>query len=169
VGVFGKIASVVGAIVVLGLLGMTVPTTIQLTRLDVGLRSSLSSTSKLVNIESTIIQKNKSLQTLIQTAANMNQSLQLTDATTARLQMNIASINQLNADTLHINQSIGTGAKSGAANLGKIASSLQQLGSSMSSLQQSLSALDGIVHQDVSNMDQMKQATHNMNSKVPGV
>ena len=166
---FVKIASVTGALVVLLLLGMTVPTTVQLTKLDVGLRSSLSSTSKLVNIESTIIQKNKSLQTLVQTAASMNHSLQVTDATTAQLQKNIASINQLNADTLHINQSIGMDAKSGAANLGKIASSLQQLGSSMTSLQQSLSALDRVVHQDVSNMAQMKQATHNMNSKVPGV
>lgn len=166
---FLKIASVTGALVVLLLLGMTVPTTVQLTKLDVGLRSSLSSTSKLVNIESTIIQKNKSLQTLVQTAASMNHSLQVTDATIAQLQTNIASINQLNADTLHINQSIGTDAKSGAGNLGKIASSLQQLGGSMISLQQSLSMLDSVVHQDVSNMAQMKQATHNMNSKVPGV
>lgn len=169
VGMFSKIVIFAGAVVVLLLLGMTVPTTIQLTRLDAGLSSSLQSTSKLTGIESTIIQKNKSLQTLIDTAQQMNQKLGQTDATTKQLKHNIDSINQLNAETLHINQSIGTESHLGAQNLAQIASSLQQLDSSMTSLQESLTSLDSIVHQDVTNMNQMKQATHDMNRKVPGV
>lgn len=164
-----KIISGVGAAVVLGLLGMTVPTTIRLSQLDVGLRSSLQSTSQLVDVESAIIQNNKSLTILMKTASSMNQTLQTTNQTTGQLEQNIALINKLNAQTLQINQSIGGETSGGAGHLASIAASLRQLDTSMTKLEQTLGSLGGMVQQDVSNMNQMKQAVHSMNSKVPGV
>ncbi|KPV41977.1 hypothetical protein [Alicyclobacillus ferrooxydans] len=165
----GKVVSSVGAVVVLGLLGMTVPTTVRLSQLDVGLRSSLHSTSQLVDVESAIIQNNKSLTTLMNTANSMNQTLRTTNQTTGQLEQNIALINKLNEQTLQINDSIGGQTKAGAAHLASIAASLHQLDGSMTNLEQTLSALGGMVQQDVGNMNQMKQAVHSMNSKVPGV
>lgn len=164
-----KLACILGMIVGAVLLVVTVPTTIQLGKMDVGLRSSLHSTSQLVSIESAVIDKNKSLKGLITTAHQMRQQLTTTENTTTQIKQNITLINQLNSVTLKLNQNIGDQAKNSAGNLGDIENSLSALDQATSRLEQTLQSLSGIVSQDKSNLAQMQAATQSMNAKVPGV
>ncbi|WAH36142.1 hypothetical protein [Alicyclobacillus dauci] len=164
-----KVVSLVAMAAMAGVLAMTVPTTFQLAKMDTGLSSSLHSTTQLVSIESSIIQKNKSLHSLIQTAHLMKAQLQVTDSVTAKLETNINTINHLNQQTLEINQSISKGANTSAQNLADIAASMSALYSATSSLSKTLQSLNGIVQGDTNNLSQMRDATAQMNSNVPGV
>ncbi|GMA62541.1 hypothetical protein NZD89_22450 [Alicyclobacillus fastidiosus] len=164
-----KIGSLVVLVAAVGLLATTIPTTVQLARMDVGLRSSLHSTSQLVGIEAAVVQKNKSIGKLVETSADMEEGLQVTKQTTSSLDQNIEMINQLNQSTLSINQSISNGARASADHLASIASNMSALDTSTKGLEATLQALDGIVQQDNNSMSQMKQATASMNDKIPGV
>lgn len=164
-----KVASVAAMVAIIGILAMTVPTTIQLSRLDSGLSQSLASTGKLVAVEKAVVSKNKSLGTLVTTAGDMEKNLQTTQTVTSVLNQNIASINQLNQETLSINQSIAKKSSASAQNLHQIATSMQTLGQATSSLAQTLSQLSAVVAKDAQALQEMKRATDQINAKVPGV
>lgn len=164
-----KISSLVVLVAVVGLLAMTMPTTVQLARMDVGLRSSLRSTSQLVGIETAVVQKNKSIAKLAETSADMEKGLQVTQQTTSTLEHNIELIDQLNRSTLSINQTIASGAKASADHLASIASNMTALDASTTKLEATLQTLNSIVQQDNNSMSNMKQATASMNDKIPGV
>lgn len=164
-----KIASLVGMTVVVGLLAFTVPTTVSLAKLDAGLQSSLQSTRALVGVQKSVIDKNQSLGPLLQAAQDMKGKLKSTEQVTAQLNQNIASINQLNTDTLRINQAIGQQASESATNLAGIAQNLKALDDSTNSLAMTLQRLNQLVTQDEAGLAQMRSAADQMNSKVPGV
>ncbi|MCL6453774.1 MAG: hypothetical protein K6T78_09225 [Alicyclobacillus sp.] len=158
-----------GMVVVAGLLAVTVPTTVSLARIDRGLQSSLQTTQELARVQSGVIENNRSLGPLLRAAQQMQRNLVQTQQVTEDLNRNIATIDQLNAATLRINQAIAGGAHGSANNLQAIASNLKSLDAATASLAKTLRSLDQLVAEDETGLAAMRAAADEMNAKVPGV
>jgi type VII secretion effector (TIGR04197 family) len=158
-----------GMCIVVALLVQQMVTTYYLAKIDVGLNSSLHSTSQLASIQQAIIDKNKALQDVVTTTKAMDGQLGVTLQTTQTIDVHIHRIDDLNVSTLKVNQGlVGLGQQSGSA-LTTTASSLQQFSESISKLKTYLSQLNQTIQSDVVNIHDMKAQTDTMNSKVPGV
>jgi len=164
-----KVAYISGMVATLGLLGMTVPTTLQLMKIDHGLSNSLQATSVLVSIQTSIIQKNAHLHTVISTANDMSERLQLTLKTTRSIRQNIDAINHLNKETLELNEAMTKAAANSGGSLGSIAKEMSALYRSTSMLNQTLTSLNEAISSDARNLTAMQQDVSNMNTKTPGV
>jgi uncharacterized protein YoxC len=164
-----KLLGYLGLAGLIGLLIQTMVTTYYLSKIDTGLTVNLQTTKQLIGIEHAINEKNKALQEVASTATQMDLQLNGTLQTTKEIHANINQIDQLNDATLQANQSMVTlGAQTGQT-LNGISQNMEQLKQSLEALSDSLSKLYDWTNQDRNNMAQMKQATDNMNQKVPGV
>ncbi|MDP9727727.1 hypothetical protein FY534_12825 [Alicyclobacillus sp. TC] len=158
-----------GTVAILAVLGVMLPTTVQLTRLNLGLNSSLRSTQQLVIAEQEIVTKNKSLPLLVQTAEKMTQRIEATVTETGAIHDNIVRINQLNSDVLAMNQAMMSPTGESAATLAKVNANLLAITEAAQQMQQSVASLDQVLGQDASNLSQIETATQTMNQKVPEV
>lgn len=164
-----KVLSYLGMTIAILLLVETMFTTYYLGKIDAGLKTSLSTTASLVQIQTAIIHKNETLQDVVATTKQMDTKLNNTLQATQAIHAHIDKINELNSATLKLNQQmVLLGAQSGQM-LGSIAASMGDLKQATDALSQSLTKLRDYVRQDSANMTQMKNDTDQMDRKVPGV
>ncbi|MCI0183774.1 hypothetical protein [Sulfoacidibacillus ferrooxidans] len=166
---FLKIIGIIGILAVCGGLGLTIPTTIQLAKIDTSLNRSLRSTEQLVAVQQAVVQKNKNLDQVLTLTKQLNASLLPTVTTTSQLEKNIADIDELNQVTLHTNDEMKSSSSISGQNLGDIADYMQSLLRSINTLATSVHSLNQVVASDQTNLDQMRTATAQMDQKVPGV
>lgn len=164
-----RVLYIAGLVTTLGLLGMTVPTTVQLMKIDHGLSTSLSATSKLVAVQSSIIEKNTHLKSVIDTANDMSKHLQVTRTTTDAIEQNIAKIDALNYQTLLLNRAMTQSAAQSGTSLRAISSEMSSLHEATNALAQTLQTLKQSLMQDAANLSAMEQDVRGMNAKTPGV
>lgn len=164
-----KVLGYVGMAAVVGLLVQTMATTFYLAKIDQGLSTSLDSTSQLITIQQAIIEKNQSLQDVINTTHQMDSQLLLTLKATQGIRTNILQINQLNGASLELNQGMTVSGKESNVSLGSISAGMAQLKQSTEQLYNSLARLSQFTKQDSANLHQMKLYSDQMNQKVPGV
>lgn len=164
-----KIFGYLGMAIVVGLLIQTMVTTLYLSKIDTGLTTSLQTTTQLAGIEQAVIDKNKSLSDIVSTSKQMDQQISTALSSTKQIQGNIHTIDSLNGSTLTANHNTVSYGNQSGATLGLIANNMQQLKQSIAALLASITKLDGWAKQDRNDISQMKQATDEMNQKVPGV
>lgn len=164
-----KIMSVAGIVIVLGLLATTVPTTIQLSKIDISLNRSLSSTAQLVDVQNAIIQKNKSINQVVSITKQLSNNLSQAGNITKLIHKNIIAIDQINGETLNTNLQMEGLAGNSGNNLSVILQNMKSLLGAAQSLSHSIQTLDGVVQNDNNDLNQMNAATKEMNQKIPGV
>jgi hypothetical protein len=165
----GKVLGTIGVVALFGVLAQTLMTTYYLAKIDIGLNSSLDSTRRLVAVEQAIIDKNKTLGTVIRQTEQMDSQLGQTLQQTLTIEQHIFRINELNAATLTINRNMAQVGGTGAQTLADITNTMTNLNQATLSLGNYLMALRQVVMQDRQNMDLMKQYTDEMNQKTPEV
>jgi hypothetical protein len=165
----GKVLGTIGVVALFGVLVQTLVTTYYLAKIDIGLNSSLDSTRRLVAVEQAIIDKNKTLGTVISQTQKMDQQLGQTLQETLTIEQHIFRINELNGATLTINRSMAQVGSAGARTLADIGSTMAGLNQATLALGNYLAALRQVVIEDRRNMDLMRQYTDEMNAKTPEV
>ena len=164
-----KVLGYVGMALVIGLLVQTMMTTYHLMRIDSGLKESLESTERLVEIQEAIIEKNDALAGVVETTKKMDAQLQATLGATKQVHANITQINELNAATLEVNKGMAVlGAHTGTG-LQDVSGGLGTLNSSVNELKKALEELGLLIRDDRSNLAKIRSYTEQMNRKVPGV
>jgi hypothetical protein len=164
-----KILGYVGMGVLVATLAVTVHSTIALAQVDMGLNRSLDTTAKLATIEQSIIQKNRALAGVIQTATSMSGRLATTVRATQGIDTNIHSINRLNKLTLRENKQMVKSTAASEQTLKAIATHAKGLKSYIEALNQYLSTLEQTTSSDKTNLAAMERDTNTMDQKVPGV
>lgn len=165
----GKVLGTIGVVALFGVLAQTQVTTYYLAKIDIGLNSSLDSTRRLVTVEQAIIDKNKTLGTVIQQTKQMDQQLASTLSETLTIEQHIFRINDLNAASLTINREMAQVGNAGAQTLTDVSDTMSKLNQATLALGNYLASLRQVVLQDRQNMDLMKQYTDEMNQKTPEV
>lgn len=164
-----KVLSYIGMTVVVLLLVQTMTVTYQLSKIDSGLSKSLDSTSRLLSIQRSIIQKNEHLQAVVSTTKAMDQQLGQTLRATETVHVHIARINDLNASTLKLNQEMVQYGNKSSSDLMIISQEMSHLTHAMGELHAVLGKLSYWLQQDQSHLEQIKGYTEQMNQKTPGV
>ncbi|MBL0385282.1 hypothetical protein JJB07_01370 [Tumebacillus sp. ITR2] len=160
---------ILGLGVLIVLLADTMLTTHALKKIDRGLDQSLDSTSRMIQIQEAIVQKNAALDDVIQTTQVMDTQLSATLTATQNVQTHIDTIVQLNDQTLKINQSLAGLGGDGQKTLEGISTDMGKLHTSAGELYTALTKLQATVKRDSTNMAAMRGYADQMNAKVPGV
>ncbi len=158
-----------GLLILVTFLGQQVLTTLALVRVDGGLRSSLQSTNQLAQAQQHLLQENASLHKLSAVTAQMNFPLKQALSIAAGIDAHIQNINQLNAQTLKINQSINGIVGQSGISLARVAEEMKQLNQVLQGVNKSLGQLDQYVGQDSGHLHAMADTVQSINGKLPGV
>ncbi|MCL6600617.1 MAG: hypothetical protein K6T81_18075 [Alicyclobacillus macrosporangiidus] len=157
------------AVALAALLAQQVATTYYVARIDAGLRTSLSATRQLGDIQAAVIEKNGALQQMQRSSQTALEQLKAALAATQAIDHNISEIDDLNAATRHINDQLATAGRSGQETLADIAKALGQLQDALAGLGSNVDALHRVVQSDAANLADMRQQVHEMDAKIPGL
>jgi len=164
-----KIISILGILLLSGVLINGITMTQHLKRIHSGLEDNLRSIQQLNQVQSAIIDKNGELAHMLRTVQRIDRGLDATIVKTDQTLTLLTTVVDYNADSLRLNDGMLGYSNNSKQKIQAIRSSLQELSPYMQQLDQMLKQLRSTANADRQHMQDILQSTREMNKKTPGV
>jgi len=164
-----KFISILGILLLSGVLINGITMTQHLKRIHSGLEDNLRSIQQLNQVQSAIIDKNGELAHMLRTVQRIDRGLDATIVKTDQTLTLLTTVVDYNADSLRLNDGMLGYSKNSKQKIQAIRSSLQELSPYMQQLDQMLKQLRSTANADRQHMQDILQSTREMNKKTPGV
>ncbi|MBN2911056.1 hypothetical protein JQC72_16305 [Polycladomyces sp. WAk] len=164
-----KIISILGILLLSGVLINGITMTQHLKRIHSGLEDNLRSIQQLNQVQAAIIDKNGELAHMLRTVQRIDRGLDATIVKTDQTLTLLTTVVDYNADSLRLNDGMLGYSSNSKQKIQAIRSSLQELSPYMQQLDQMLKQLRSTANADRQHMQDILQSTREMNKKTPGV
>jgi hypothetical protein len=164
-----KFISILGILLLSGVLINGITMTQHLKRIHSGLEDNLQSIQQLNQVQAAIIDKNGELAHMLRTVQRIDRGLNATIVKTDQTLTLLTTVVDYNADSLRLNDGMLEYSNNSKQKIQAISSSLQELSPYMQQLDQMLKQMTATAAADRQHMQDILQSTREMNKKTPGV